>query len=107
NTLPTNSHWEALARESLRDDLDWQQRSLTIAILASKTADETLMEALQRWQGEQALMFGRWQGMLAELQSADVVEFAMLTVALRELLDLAEVSRIQYGDRTDNESARV
>ena len=95
NTLPTNSHWEALARESLRDDLDWQQRSLTVGILASKTADETMETALQRWQEEQTIMVGRWQSMLTELKSADALEFSMIAVALRELLDLAQVSRYQ------------
>ena len=40
----------------------------------------------------------RWQRMLAELQASDKVEYAMYSVALRELLDLAQASRHQSGD---------
>ena len=31
--LPVENHWQALAREAFRDDLDWQQRSLTVSVL--------------------------------------------------------------------------
>jgi len=37
----------------------------------------------------------RWQRMLAELKNIDVIEFPMISVALRELLDLAQASRHQ------------
>jgi glutamate dehydrogenase len=95
NGLPTNSHWEALARESLRDDLDWQQRALTVGVLNSQQKDEELLVTLARWQTEQATLFSRWQSMLSELKSSDTMEFAMVAVALRELLDLAQASRYQ------------
>ncbi|WP_221799550.1 NAD-glutamate dehydrogenase [Oceanobacter mangrovi] len=94
NTLPTNSHWEALARETLRDDLDWQQRALTIGVLNNQSDGESTSDAVERWKTEQNHMVERWMSMLAELKSADTVEFAMIAVALRELLDLAQVSRL-------------
>ena len=93
NGLPANSHWEALARESLRDDLDWQQHSLTVGVLNSQQAGESLEQSLQRWRAEQASLFLRWESMLSELKAADRMEFAMVAVALRELLDLAQASR--------------
>ncbi|PCI46464.1 MAG: hypothetical protein COB43_14140, partial [Oceanospirillales bacterium] len=95
NALPTSSHWEAMARESFRDDLDWQQRSLTVGILAGNDNQTELSDAIAHWEEEQAVLVGRWQRMLNELKSADNMEFAMIAVALRELLDLAQASRHQ------------
>src|SRR5690606_18879359 len=31
-SLPVENNWQALAREAFRDDLDWQQRAITIAV---------------------------------------------------------------------------
>ena len=90
NQLPAHSHWEALARESFRDDLDWQQRNLTVGIL--EASDGTLSEAIDIWEHDQSLLVHRWQEMLEELKSTDAMEFAMIAVALRELLDLAQAS---------------
>ncbi|MCY0966503.1 NAD-glutamate dehydrogenase [Parathalassolituus penaei] len=95
NGLPATSHWEALARESLRDDLDWQQRSLTVGVMTGLQQGEALSAALERWQNDQSLLFSRWQTMLADLKATDHMEFAMVAVALRELLDLAQASRQQ------------
>ena len=35
NKMPTTTHWQALARESLRDDLELQQRQLTQNLLSN------------------------------------------------------------------------
>jgi glutamate dehydrogenase len=37
-------------------------------------------------------MIGRWNSMIAEFHSADVKEFSMYGVALRELMDLAQTT---------------
>ena len=92
NTLPAASHWNALARETLRDDLDSQQRALTMGVLNIQREEESFVDALARWQEQQAPLIQRWNNMLAELQSAEVMEFAMVAVALRDLLDLANAS---------------
>ena len=95
NALPSNSHWEALARETLRDDLDWQQRALTVGILGTQEDGITLAESIAQWEEEYASLVARWANMLNELKAADSLEFTMLSVALRELLDLAQASRHQ------------
>ena len=33
NHQPVGNHWQAMARASFREDLDWQQRSLTSVVL--------------------------------------------------------------------------
>ncbi|WP_370292482.1 NAD-glutamate dehydrogenase [Thalassolituus sp.] len=93
NALPAGNHWEAMARESFRDDLDWQQRSLTVGILKGHPDDASLEEAIAHWQEEQELLVSRWQKMLDELKATEQMNFPMIAVALRELLDLAQASR--------------
>ena len=98
NALPTTNHWEAMARESFRDDLDWQLRSLTVGILRSHGNDMELEEAIAHWKTEQEVLGTRWQNMLADLRSRDELSYPMIAVALRELLDLAQASRHRRAD---------
>ncbi|MDX5329504.1 MAG: NAD-glutamate dehydrogenase, partial [Marinobacter sp.] len=88
--LTPNSHWQALARESFREDLDWQQRALTTGVLKLARNPEDVMDSVDAWQVKHQPMIDRWKAMLAELKSAREPEYAMFSVALRELLDLAQ-----------------
>lgn len=86
------SHWQALARESFREDLDWQQRALTTGVLklAEKPADVSI--CVENWMERHAAMINRWKSMLTELKGVREPEYAMFSVALRELLDLAQTT---------------
>jgi glutamate dehydrogenase len=96
NALKVNSHWQALARETFRDDMDWQLRSLTVSVLnTEEDADMPMDELMTRWKTAHPNLVSRWQRMLDELRGSDRVEYAMYSVALRELLDLAQASKHQ------------
>jgi glutamate dehydrogenase len=86
-----------MARESFRDDLDWQQRSLTVGILKGHPDDIDLEVAITHWEEEQVVLVTRWKRMLDELKATDNMNFPMIAVALRELLDLAQASRHSRG----------
>ncbi len=88
--LKPASHWQALARESFREDLDWQQRALTTGVLKLAGKPEDVPRCIEVWEQRHEHMIGRWRSMLAELKSAREPEYAMFSVALRELLDLAQ-----------------
>jgi glutamate dehydrogenase len=90
NRLSPTSHWQALARESFREDLDWQQRALTAGVLRMAGSDGDVDECLNHWMEHYQRMVERWKGMLEELRSTREPECAMFSVALRELLDLAQ-----------------
>jgi len=96
---PVDSHWESLTREALRDDLDWQQRQLTVAILNMKKPDEKADEVLKSWANTYKPLITRWQYMLDELRSANRINFTMLFVAIRELLDLTQTSSAKSETR--------
>ncbi|MFL1406272.1 NAD-glutamate dehydrogenase [Marinobacter sp. M1N3S26] len=91
NLKPT-SHWQALARESFREDLDWQQRALTTGVLRMAEDYKQVDACVETWMSQHEVMVRRWKGMLAELKSSRQPEYAMFSVALRELLDLAQSS---------------
>lgn len=99
NSLETTTHWQILAREAFRDDMEWQLRSLTVSVLSSATDDTIALEELMaEWQSTHPHLMSRWQRMLAELRASDKAEYAMYSVALRELLDLAQASRHLTAD---------
>jgi len=96
--LTPNSHWQALARESFREDLDWQQRALTTGVLRLAGKADKVPESVDAWEQAHEHMIERWNAMLAEIKSVREPEYAMFSVALRELLDLAQSTMHQNMD---------
>ncbi|MFA7554774.1 MAG: NAD-glutamate dehydrogenase [Spongiibacteraceae bacterium] len=94
--LKIDNHWQALAREAYRDDLEWQLRTLTEGAMRYVCDAGDIDACINRWMEKQHLMVERWRNMLTELHATAVPEFAMYSVAIRELLDLAQSSK--YGD---------
>ncbi len=86
---PVGNHWQALARASYREELDWQQRSLTAAVLHfnSTSSDPDVM--YDEWSQNFEHILGRWQHMIAEFKTTESHEFAKFSVALRELMLLS------------------
>ncbi len=99
NRLTPATHWQALARESFREDLDWQQRALTVGVFGQERENIDPTGLLETWSGNHEELIDRWNDMLAELRGVVDPEYAMFSVALRELLDLAQSTiHIQAGD---------
>lgn len=90
--LMPSSHWQALARESFREDLEWQQRSLTTGVLRIADKPDEVSLCVDGWMQRHAALIHRWKTMLTELKSVREPEYAMFSVALRELLDLAQMT---------------
>ena len=87
-----DTEWQALARDTYLEDLEWQQRTLAAGALRYMGEDSNLLSCMQRWESEEAPLLERWQAMLAELHGTSAPDFAMFAVANRELLDLAQSS---------------
>lgn len=85
-----DTEWQAMARDSYLEDLEWQQRTLALGALRYLGEDGNLLHCLQRWEEQEERLLSRWHQMLTELQAAPAPDFAMLAVANRELLDLAQ-----------------
>ncbi|MDP3562052.1 MAG: NAD-glutamate dehydrogenase [Legionellaceae bacterium] len=88
----TDSHWESLSREAMRDDFDWHQRQLTTSILNSKPKKAEFSEYLNIWAAHNASQVERWNTILSNLKATTVLNFNMFFVAIRELLDLTQAT---------------
>ncbi|UTF60471.1 NAD-glutamate dehydrogenase [Gilvimarinus sp. DA14] len=87
-----DNYWQAMARESYMDDLESQVRSLT-ATLAKRLSHCSIDELLEQWQSDHQLLLSRWNTMVTHAQANTSTDYAMFAVALRELLDLAQVTK--------------
>jgi len=90
NSLTPLTHWQALAREAFREDLDWQQRALTVGLLKLKDAPKDIEQRIDIWMEQHKDLVLRWTQTLTEFKATEEAEFSMYSVALRELLDLAQ-----------------
>ncbi|MEL0639523.1 NAD-glutamate dehydrogenase [Pseudoalteromonas aliena] len=87
---PVANHWQALARSSYREELDWQQRTLSQVVLNSFEGDTDDVDIqIDQWMDSQELLLLRWKQMLAEFKTSQSHDFAKFSVALRELMLLS------------------
>ncbi len=89
NQQSVSNHWQALARASYREELDWQQRSLTTVLLNSDPKSNDADAILENWIEHNKVKLTRWKLMMTEFKTSDNHEFAKFSVALRELMLLS------------------
>ncbi|CAH0526003.1 NAD-glutamate dehydrogenase [Vibrio hippocampi] len=87
NNQVVDNNWQALARAAFREDLDWQQRQLTVQVLNCQCDRESLdvTASLNQWSDSNRVSLQRWENILNEFKVGNVHEFAKFSVALREL----------------------
>lgn len=91
NSLSVNTHWQAMARESFRDDLEWQQRRITQGLF-TQMGKGSLDEVVDDWLERNHILVERWLKMMSEIRAVGEPEFSMYSVAIRELLDLSQAT---------------
>jgi glutamate dehydrogenase len=85
NTLPVDNHWQALARAAFREELDWQQRTLTMGMLSHAEQKLAVAEILDAWFVRNTGYIDRWLQMVNDFRTTKTPEFAKFSVTLREL----------------------
>lgn len=90
NAQSVANHWQALARASYREDLDWQQRRITQGLLQADESSTSADQLLASWFDAHPILVGRWRTMLSEFKTSKTHEFAKFSVAMRELAILSE-----------------
>lgn len=86
---PVANHWQALARASYREELDWQQRALAQVVVHSCNGSCVADDVVANWLVANDAILARWRLMLAEFKTTKSHEFAKFSVALRELMLLS------------------
>ncbi|MCF4009729.1 NAD-glutamate dehydrogenase [Rheinheimera sp. UJ63] len=87
---PVANHWQALARASYREELDWQQRGLTAVVVKNCGNACDTNEIIDHWLAQHHSLVERWRSMLAEFKTTQSHEFAKFSVAMRELMLLSQ-----------------
>ncbi len=85
--------WDTLGRVVLLDDLDTQQRHLTVAILqcvVDEQGDNRM--CLEQWESDNSVFLKRWQRLLADLRSTSELKLMMFSVVVRELVGMVQNS---------------
>lgn len=86
--VKVENYWQAMARESFMDDLESQLRTLATRLIPEIGTAETIEAIVTGWSERNAIKVSRWTAMINELQAGSHADFAVFSVALRELRDL-------------------
>ena len=87
-TLTASGRWQALARATLRETLNEEQRGLLRQLLAQR-GDNTPKEALTGWLAANRTQIHRVRQALRDMETAGERDFATLSVALNEIRRLS------------------
>ncbi len=88
--LPVDDTWQALARESFLDELDWQVRAIVALVACGECEAADAGQRIAQWEAAHAPAVGRWRRMVAGIREARTQDYAMYAVAVRTLLALAQ-----------------
>lgn len=81
-------HWNVLSRLTIRDELDIAQRALTIAVLKVRKNEPDVTKLIEKWTSSNLRIYERWNNLLKQLHSTDNVDYPMIFIAMRELINL-------------------
>ncbi|ARG98661.1 NAD-glutamate dehydrogenase [Legionella micdadei] len=84
-------HWNSLSRLTIRDQLDFSQRALTVAILKTGSKEKDVQKLIQEWINRNQRALKRWNNLLEQLHSSGSVDYSMFFIAMRELVTLVGV----------------
>ena len=83
--LPSESHWQSMARAAMRDDLANLQRQLAHGVLLLSADLEEPQALIAAWEQHHDKALAHMREVMADLQLARESDLAMLSVMLREL----------------------
>lgn len=83
--------WNALARLTLRDELDISQRELTLAILQQQVKESDPDKLIELWLRKNTRLIERWEKILSMLHASSNIEYTMFFIAIREFIGLIVV----------------
>ncbi len=92
NSFPITNHWGVLARAAYKADLDSLQRAITASVIATRDNKLSPQQQIKAWLQSHSEHVNRWENMVTDLRNTPSNDFSMLTVAMRELVDLARIN---------------
>jgi glutamate dehydrogenase len=90
NAYQADTQWIALAKRSVKIDLDDVQAKLALGLVHFRTDLKTSNARINAWVEVNQHFISKWSAMLDELKLKDEIDFAMLTVLIKELVRFAQ-----------------
>jgi glutamate dehydrogenase len=90
--LPRDTRWQTLARAVLRDDLYGQERALTAAVLRVSPPGDAADARIETWLADHEEAALRSAQVIADVKAGGTADLAILSVALRENLNLIQAA---------------
>ncbi len=86
-----SDQWESLAKAAFRDELDCQQREITVNVLRQYPDIDNTKVCVESWLLANESLVYRWRSILAALSNNNAAnDFVMYVVAIRTLRDLTK-----------------
>lgn len=92
--LKVENDWQAMARESFLDEMEWQLRAIVASTLQFVDTTNCASDGVHAWLEHQTAPVARWDSLITDLRNTESKEFAMYSVAIRGLLDLAQADSL-------------
>jgi glutamate dehydrogenase len=89
SALPMKHHWQQRAKAGLYDDLYRHQCTLAGDVLDADDRARHVYAMIEKWAARRSERIDHLEKLLADLRAAPKLDLAMLSVAVREIQDLA------------------
>ena len=87
--LAADTYWQTLAKSAMRDDVSAMQRALTAEVLRLSPGSASASDRISTWESRNRSPMERCRQFMTEVRAAGNADLSMLSVALRELRNLA------------------
>ena len=92
--LPRDNRWQSLARDALRDDLYEQEAALTAHVLRGDAKVFNAKSRIDAWMRANRRSITRCQQVINDLKAGGNADFAMMSVAMREIRALRQIEAV-------------
>ena len=94
NDYPITNRWSVLAKAAFNGDLDGIQRQLTASVIGLDSTAKSMTQRVNAWLERHEDLIVRWRDILTDLRGESVADFAIISVGVRELFDLAQAATV-------------
>ncbi len=92
NSLPISSNWHKIARSLIKNDLEWLERALCVKLLKNLKKKSNVTAILNTWLSKNGEFCQRWKSMISEIRQAELVEFDIIYIIIRELFNVLDLN---------------
>jgi glutamate dehydrogenase len=93
-----DDRWQRRAAQALSDDLTWAHQHLVKALMRLRAQTDSVEAAVEELSAAHQVQLDRYVELLREMDAEERVELSAFTVAVRELMSLAERVQVSNGE---------